>query len=687
MTANDNRTHSHRKRGVQASRAKLVHALNAAGLRTQAALAERIADLEELPSAPKDLVNRAFRELPVDPQTLDRIATALGVDVFTLYKSSDETQSSPLQTEPEPSEAAPATTSGEHSNSVSGVPKFAVLAIAALALVAVGWYLAPSETPDPQTEVTDATDQIVNTLSLGAASMVVLPIDESNDNLITTALRTRLAKNYNVATPTAIAATQTDDPQDIAEKLRVDLVLYGEVVQIGNLSGIRVYGYSDSGKQQIWSESLPVNQLSSRSDDISKRIVNALKFYSSDVETGAPPYFAPADVQDHYLQGRQYLEKPASELNIKRAQSRFSSALRQDPKYAKAHAGLCLALLEEFWMGDEERALNEAASTCGEAMALAPEDSVVATVHAYFLRRSGRNEQAIKEFERIIKKEPDNAFALDALASSLLDSYRQNGDENQLERAIVMSKRSVAANPETFRAYNTLLSLQWFAGNIEGAIDAAENSIKFEENELVLVNLGTMYLCSGSLEKARLTYERAIEVAPESYIGREFLGQAMYFLGDFQMSVDLRRGAIESISDGEPEIHEMWGNLGDSYRQTGNTAGAIGAYLQASSIAERDHLRGNAAIADRASRAYYYTMLRSLDRDTVKDDVYTTMLGELDEISAEVTETSALRRLAQTWLELGQRDKAKAALAKVTATCPGYARMPDLAALGEEASN
>ncbi len=684
MTVKENQPQSHRKRGVQASRTKLVHALNSAGLRTQAALAERIADLEELTVAPKDLVNRAFRELSVDPQTLDRIATALKVDVHTLYKSADE----PVSPTPNRSEPVEAPRELPASAAQIDTPKsktawFVALAVGAVALLATGWYLAPTETASNSLEVVRESPHNSNALSLGATSVVVMPIDMDNDGLITSSLRQALSENYNVATPTAIAAAQTNDPQEIAEKLRVDIVIYGEVLKVGSLVGVRIYGSTDSGRQQIWSESLPVNQLEARSANIAQHIVAAMQAVTSDSPPATPaPYFAVAAVQDDYLQGQQYLEKPASELNIKRAQSRFSSALRQDPEYAKAHAGLCLALLEEFWMGDEERALNDAAGTCGEAMALAPEDSVVAIAHAYFLRRSGRNDEAIDKFEQIVEREPDNAVALVGLASTLLQSFRQNGEKAQLNRAIAMSKRSVEANPESSRAYNTLLNLQWFAGNIKAAIDAAENSIKFEENELALVNLGTLYLCSGSLEKARSTYERAVAIAPESYIGREFLGQAMYFLGDFATSADLRRKAIESITDGVPEIHEMWGNLGDSYRQTGNTAGAIGAYVQASRIAERDHLRGNAAIADRASRAYYYTMLRSLDHDTVSDDVYNAMLQELDEISAKVTETSALRRLAQTWLQLGQRQKAQDTLSKVTATCPGYAMMPDLTELG-----
>ncbi|MGH8274777.1 MAG: hypothetical protein ACRES9_11115 [Gammaproteobacteria bacterium] len=76
---------------MRASRTRLNHALAQAGLKTQSALAERIADLEGLDAAPKDLVNRVFREKPVDPLSLERVAQALGVEAYTLYLSSSET--------------------------------------------------------------------------------------------------------------------------------------------------------------------------------------------------------------------------------------------------------------------------------------------------------------------------------------------------------------------------------------------------------------------------------------------------------------------------------------------------------------------------------------------------------------------------------------------------------------------
>lgn len=78
-----------KRRGIRASRARLEHALAMSDLtqKTQIALANRIADLEELEAIPRDLVSRIFREQPVDAHSIERIARALGVESETLYRN------------------------------------------------------------------------------------------------------------------------------------------------------------------------------------------------------------------------------------------------------------------------------------------------------------------------------------------------------------------------------------------------------------------------------------------------------------------------------------------------------------------------------------------------------------------------------------------------------------------------
>lgn len=53
-------------RGVRASRARLSYVLAQSRLKSQSALAEHMIDIEGRESPPWHLVNRIFRELPVD---------------------------------------------------------------------------------------------------------------------------------------------------------------------------------------------------------------------------------------------------------------------------------------------------------------------------------------------------------------------------------------------------------------------------------------------------------------------------------------------------------------------------------------------------------------------------------------------------------------------------------------------
>ena len=185
-----------RRRGVRASRAKLVHALTEAGFRTQAALAEHIADIEDLETPPKDVINRVFRELPVDPTTIERVARALGVDAHTLYKSADEEDPVGVDVEsPQPPNKA----------WIIIVAATVVLAIA----FAIGFRLdAPASIDD-----VDATP---DPLDMGAATLAVIPFDGDDDSAFANALRSTLDLYFNVARPTADALIRSRDPVEPA---------------------------------------------------------------------------------------------------------------------------------------------------------------------------------------------------------------------------------------------------------------------------------------------------------------------------------------------------------------------------------------------------------------------------------------------------------------------------------------
>jgi tetratricopeptide (TPR) repeat protein len=443
-----------------------------------------------------------------------------------------------------------------------------------------------------------------------------------------------------------------------------------------------VYLFKGGVRQQIWADSVPAGALDESLAAIAGETALAVRrSVGLPVPDGSPGHFPLASVQDDYLEGEYYLDEPSSELNVKRAQSRFEAALRQDSNYARAHAGLCQTLLEEHWMDSEERALKDASLACGQALQLDPEDRVVAAAHAHFLARTGRNDEAIELYRRIVDEHGKDAAALAGLASSLLEAYRASGERDDLVQAMRAAERAAEVDAFVWKPLFSLATMHWFDGNVGGAIEASERALERQENEYVLANLGSFYLCDGDLEGARDAYSRAREFNPGSYVGDEFLGQAHYFLGNFELSAELRQKAIDSVANGNPEIHEMWGNLGDSYRQSGDRGKAIAAYTRAAEIAERDYLRGTAPVADQSARAYYYTMLAELEPGIVPDSVLNNIDDEIDDIAGQLVSASALRRMAQTYLQRGDLEKAQATLDLATASCRGYARLPDLAAL------
>ncbi len=656
-----------RNRGIRASRAKLTHALTEAGLKTQVALAERIADIESLETAPKDVVNRVFRELAVDLTTIERVARALGVEAHTLYKTADEEEPAPT--------GSPTATAAK-SRIVIGLLAAAI--VVAVALVASGRFSPGSSSGPTEPDVADSAPA----LDMGTPTLAVIPFADDADGAFSNALRNVLGKHFNVARPTADVLTTSRDPAETATRLRTDVVVDGDFRQVGRLTAIRVYQFKGGVRQQIWSDSVPTVALPETLAAIASDTALAVRrAVGMPVPDGAIAHFPLAAVQDNYLEGESYLEAPSNELNVKRAQSRFEAALRQDANYARAHAGLCQTLLEEHWMDSEERALKDASLACGQAVQLDPDDRVVAIAHAHFLQRTGRDAEAIALYEQTIATHPKDSAALAGLASSQLEAYRESGDHDHLLTAKATARRAADVDPYVWKPLFFLATMEWFDGNVPGAIAASEEARARHDNEYVLANLGSFYLCDGDMEAAREAYARAKELNPNSYVGDEFLGQAHYFLGNFEQSAELRQRAIDSVASGNPEIHEMWGNLADSYRQMGDAAKATAAYVRAAEIAERDYLRGTAPVADQSARAYYYTMLAKLDADLVPQSVLNTIDDEIDAIAAELVSASALRRMAQTYLERSEMDKARATLERATDSCRGYAKLPDLAPL------
>ena len=678
------RSRNNRKRGVRASRARLYHALTAAGLRSQAALAERIADLEELEQAPKDLVSRVFRERPVELQTLERVARALNVEAWELYRTSDEPDTPQQAVADAHGENAPATV--QHA---ADTTRWVTLLLAGLVIGAgIIWWLGAGEWPHADSVAAGDADESmqlsVRPAWVGEPTLVVRAFSGDADGQVAEALRTKLSQHFRLASTSADLLVHELKASDVATRFRSDAVIEGEVMQLGRLAGVRVHLYSGGVRQQVWAETVAAARLGERVDAIVANAAQAIG-RALGMPFGAAEHLAHyplAPVQEYYLEGRLHLDGPASELNIRRAQGRFEAALRLDANYADAHAGLCEALLEEYWMEDAQRALNDASLACGRAIQLAPSAATTRIAHAHLLRVTGRSHEAIEVLDALLGEDPNDAAALVGLVASLLALYRGDGDIAHLDRALAAAEHATAVDPTFWKPPFWHATLAYFAGDLERAILAAEDALSRDENEYVLANLGTFYLCTEELELARGAYERAREIAPHSYVGDEFLGMLYFLLGEYETAAQLRSAAIARLASvGEPEIHEMWGNLADAFLQSGQLEAAAEAFQRAVEISERDVLQGIESPTDRASRAYYYSRLADLAPQRLPPDTEARVQADLLEALEHALDPGTAVRVAKAWLRYDRTDLALQAFEQAIERCAGYASTPGLGSL------
>ena len=693
MNDPDTRT---RRRGIRASRLKLTKALTAAGLKTQAALAERIADLEGLETAPRDVVSRVFREQPVDAATLERIARALGVEAFTLYLGSDEpgyerpTTRPPMSEPaaesdraatkaPPPSQEPPRPRAG--ANKTIWTVSIALLGVAMIAAIAV-WF-APSPSVENGMTATSVRQAASLQPKFGRFRVAVTAFKGDESGQLAVAVRERLEKSLGVASAGLPLIADGEDRAEIAARFRTDIVLDGEIERVGQWIGVTASAYVESRgrREQIWAESFQASTLERRLPIAAENITAAVhRLLGMPAGEGRqPPHFPLAPVQADYLQGRDLLDKAPSEINLRRAQGRFEAALRHDANYAGAHAGVCEVALDAVWI-DEQRQLSDAERACARALQLDPNDPSVLRAQAYFLSRSGRADQALALYRRVVAEAPDDMEAMLGLAGAEFALYQRTGEERWREPALEHARRAAAITPKFWKPHMWLGVYEHAAGSVERAIVALERAAALDVgNEYVVTNLGTMYFCRGDFEKARDLYLRSQEAAPANYAGTEMLGMLYYFLRDFGESARLRQTAIDMArAAGGAEIHQMWGSLADSLRQSGARERAIDAYVRAAEIVERDFLMNNGTTGDKASRAYYYTALMQLDGRRAPDATMRSLERDLREALDASTESYALLRLAQTYLARDDHELARAALDKAIARCPCYEHYPDL---------
>ena len=399
--------------------------------------------------------------------------------------------------------------------------------------------------------------------------------------------------------------------------------------------------------------------------------VSATAWYFIAARNDAPQLTPSANALREFRQAQAFLDSSPNELNLRRAQSHLEAALRSEPNFVQAVARLCETLVRQSWAHDEEGSLHDAQTVCDRARAMDAESSPTRIAYAHLLLRTGRAAESALMLEELLVKEPRNRDALLLASEARIDQFLKTGERRFVVKAERHARLAVAADPRFWKAHWQLGRAAFELDQLDEALRSYKEAARLDPNEYALGNLGTVSFCSGDVEGARDAYLQARRATGNPHLGDEYMGMFYYYLGAFEQSLTARQAAVDSFnSEQGPAIHQIWGDLGDSYRRAGQSAKAVAAYTRALQIIDQDLASGNATAGDKAYRAYYRIAAGQLRSSEA-------LRTDLEEV-ADVTEPGALVRIAIAWRLLGADEKSRRAAERASEKCPVYRSHPDL---------
>jgi tetratricopeptide (TPR) repeat protein len=346
-------------------------------------------------------------------------------------------------------------------------------------------------------------------------------------------------------------------------------------------------------------------------DQVSESVTQALELQLQPQEKRALQAHGTTEpaAYDFYLQGRGYLQDYIKPENVENAISVFNSALKKDPAFAAANAGLGEAYWRKYELTHDKKWVAAAQENCRRG---AERDSALSEAHiclGHIFRGTGNYEKSVEEYRQAVELEPTS----DAAHGGLAYAYEQLG---QLDAAEKTFKQAIAVRPNYWATYN------W---------------------------LGRFYMRHARYEEAAAMYSQVVSLAPDSFTGYYNLGGDRVLQGKYaeaipvlQRSLEIRKtanatsnlgtayfqlhryadaaSAFEQSTQLDPQNYVFWGNLGDAYYWApGRRAEAPGAYGKGIALGE-EQLRVNPRDAQALSSLAMYHAMRG-ERKPAFDNV------------------------------------------------------------------
>jgi TolB-like protein/Tfp pilus assembly protein PilF len=429
------------------------------------------------------------------------------------------------------------------------------------------WFTGPDE---PQQATVAAAASVV------AKSIAVLPFDtrsmEESDQYFSAGIHddllTQLAKIEAIKVISRTSVMQYENTtrplREIAAELGVATILEGGIQRAGDRVRINAQLIEAESDTHLWAETwdkeLTVSNIFEIQSELATLIASALRAeLAPEVQRRIDEQ--PTESLEAYeltLRGRYLMDKEMTEENLDGATSLFREAIRLDPQYAAAWAGLAQALGELVgWHYRPEKELwPQARQAAEKAVELDPNLTEALLALGDMQRMERQYVEGEKTFLKAIELSPGSADAHGRYSDLLRDAQR-------LEESLYEIRRAVELDPHLMRIRESLLQNIYFGRDFDGVLEEADAVLELEPGAAGAWYWKSLALAlKGEFAEAEEAMLNAAKLDPgNSYYG---IGLAYVYAWDG------RRDAVERIMENAEqkgfslvEIGMVYGALGD----------------------------------------------------------------------------------------------------------------------------
>jgi eukaryotic-like serine/threonine-protein kinase len=406
------------------------------------------------------------------------------------------------------------------------------------------------------------------------------------------AVSAKLSELKDVRVTSNDAVDQADQKQPlpkIARALGANFLVQGELQSSGDKIRIIMNLENVADNKRIWMREFDgvVGDLFTLEDQIYDQLVWGLNVNPTSDERAiaeARPTDNPA-AYDLYLRGRNSL-RGHDKKSIQSALDYFGQAVKTDPSFALAYAGVADASLQMYKMTNESNWTQKALAAAQQAQQLNDKLPEVHATLGSVYRAEGKYPEAIAELTRALSLAPNSAEFYRRLG----DVYIDSGNDTQALDAL---RKAVQLNPYFWVNYNALGKAYYHQADYPKALQAYQQVAVLDPDvEAGYENIGNMYLQQGKYQESIPYFQKALQVEPY-FTTYSNLGTSYFFLKQYSKAVEMFERAVAL----NPNDADMLENLADAYRGAGQQDKARATYQQSIAVGFKE-LQTNPKDAD-----------------------------------------------------------------------------------------